>query len=111
MTNQTIDFYRTFIAEMPYLMGGMNDFEILLMAFRENISEFKPISVTSKIHKLTTGGKVTYWYGDKYAENDEIIVDTFKNGNFQQVTYTAKNTNIPTGNPPIRKRYLYSNTA
>lgn len=94
-------FYRTFLAEMPWRVGGGNDFEAQLEALRENINEGGEVErVTDVVYKVVSDTTRTYWIGDETATDVSVIVDAEVNGNFCKVTLTSKNPSIPAKSPP-----------
>jgi hypothetical protein len=95
-------FYRTFLAEMPWVVDGSNAFEAQRQMLEELLSDGSaPEQLGKDVYKLTSGNQTTYWIGSADAAGVSIIVDTEINGNFCKVVLTSKNPAIAPKSPPF----------
>ena len=94
-------FYRTFLAEMPWVVDGSNAFEAHHQMLKELLSyNAKPKLLGNNVYKLSSNNQSTYWVGDANADSVSIITDTETNGNFCKVVLTSKNPAIAAKSPP-----------
>jgi hypothetical protein len=94
-------FFKTFLAESPWLVQGGNDFLAQLEMLRENLTEGVDIrEIDQNVFCADLGNQRTYWLGDRDASKVAIIVDTETNGAFCKVVLTSKNPEIAKKSPP-----------
>lgn len=97
------NFYKIFLAEMPWHVPGSNDFLAQLEMLRETLDNYPENAeeLSKNLYKISVGNQAVYWIGTEDLSSVLMIVDTVIRGDFCQVVLTSKNPLIPKGAAPF----------